>query len=72
MDNFASISPDKIYSKLISESINRNEALALLISLVEESTDGKILVGMTTNVNDVINVGYKFKIIKHILNTMGF
>lgn len=42
MGNFASISPDRIYSKLISESINKNEALALLISLVEESTDAKI------------------------------
>ena len=42
MGNFASISPDRIYSKLISESINKNEALAQLISLVEESIDAKI------------------------------
>ena len=40
--------------------------------IVEDCSEGKILVGMTTNVNDVINVGYKFKIIKHILKTMGF
>jgi len=42
MDNFASISPDRIYSKPISESINKNEALAQLIFLVEESIDAKI------------------------------
>lgn len=40
--------------------------------IVEGESEGKILIGMTTNVNDVMNVAYKFKIIKHILATMGF
>ncbi|MFX1453101.1 MAG: hypothetical protein ACFFCM_19860 [Promethearchaeota archaeon] len=42
MPNFTSINPDMIYSKLIDEHINKNEALALLISLVEESNDPHI------------------------------
>ena len=42
MGIFPSLSPDKIYSKLISESITKNEALAHLISLVEESADANI------------------------------
>ncbi|MFX1338804.1 MAG: hypothetical protein ACFFDK_09360 [Promethearchaeota archaeon] len=36
------IEPEKIYSNLINENINKNEALAQLISLVEESSDAKI------------------------------
>jgi len=65
------------FPRVIYEMINSEEEIKALNAevvqiIVEESTDGKILVGMTTNVNDVINVGYKFKIIKHILNTMGF
>ena len=65
------------FPRVIYEMINSDEEIKALNAevvqiIVEESSDGKILVGMTTNVNDVINVGYKFKIIKHILNTMGF
>ena len=65
------------FPRVIYEMINSDEEIKALNAevvqiIVEESMDGKILVGMTTNVNDVINVGYKFKIIKHILNTMGF
>ncbi|MCE7743482.1 MAG: hypothetical protein GOP50_13615 [Candidatus Heimdallarchaeota archaeon] len=65
------------FPRVIFEMINSDDEIKALNAevvqiIVEESSDGKILVGMTTNVNDVINVGYKFKIIKHILNTMGF
>ncbi len=65
------------FPRVIYEMINSDDEIKALNAevvqiIVEESADGKILVGMTTNVNDVINVGYKFKIIKHILNTMGF
>lgn len=42
MDNFTPINPDKIYSKLISETIKKKEALTQLISLVEENIDVKI------------------------------
>ncbi|MHA1197978.1 MAG: hypothetical protein ACTSQF_01290 [Candidatus Heimdallarchaeaceae archaeon] len=65
------------FPRVIYEMINSDDEIKALNAevvqiIVEESSDGKILIGMTTNVNDVINVGYKFKIIKHILNTMGF
>ena len=64
-------------SEVIYEMINSEEDIKALNAevvqiIVEDCSEGKILVGMTTNVNDVINVGYKFKIIKHILKTMGF
>jgi len=70
----------KEFTDLISRAADRikseNEIKALNAEvvqiIVEDCTDGKLLVGMTTDVNDVINVGYKFKIVKHILHTMGF
>lgn len=65
------------FPRVIYEMINSEEDIKALNAevvqiIVEDCSEGKILVGMTTNVNDVINVGYKFKIIKHILKTMGF
>ena len=42
MGTFPPLNSDEIYSKLNSGSINKNEALAHLISLVEESTDANI------------------------------
>ena len=65
------------FPRVIYEMINSEEDIKALNAevvqiIVEDCSEGRILVGMTTNVNDVINVGYKFKIIKHILKTMGF
>ncbi len=62
---------------VIYEMINSTEEIKALNAevvqiIIEDCDEGRILIGMTTNVNDVINVGYKFKIIKHILRTMGF
>lgn len=65
------------YPRVIFEMIQSEEEIKFLNAgvvqiIVESCLEGKILVGMTTNVNDVMNVAYKFKIIKHILDTMGF
>ena len=65
------------YPRVIYEMIQSKEEINFLNAgvvqiIVESCLEGKILVGMTTNVNDVMNVAYKFKIIKHILDTMGF
>ncbi|MHA1202143.1 MAG: hypothetical protein ACTSQ4_06460 [Candidatus Heimdallarchaeaceae archaeon] len=65
------------YPRVIFEMIQSKEEIKFLNAgvvqiIVESCLEGKILVGMTTNVNDVMNVAYKFKIIKHILDTMGF
>ncbi len=65
------------YPSVIYEMIQSKEEIKFLNAgvvqiIVEGCSEGKILVGMTTNVNDVMNVAYKFKIIKHILDTMGF
>jgi hypothetical protein len=65
------------FPRVIYEMIQSKEEIKFLNAgvvqiIVEACSEGKILVGMTTNVNDVMNVAYKFKIIKHILDTMGF
>lgn len=65
------------YPRVIYEMIQSEEEIKFLNAgvvqiIVESCLEGKILIGMTTNVNDVMNVAYKFKIIKHILDTMGF
>lgn len=65
------------YPRVIYEMIQSTEEIKFLNAgivqiIVEGCSEGKILIGMTTNVNDVMNVAYKFKIIKHILDTMGF
>ena len=65
------------FPKVIYEMINSEDEIKALNAgvvqiIVEDCSEGKILVGMTTNVHDVMNVGYKFKIIKHILKSMGF
>ena len=53
MGTLPSLSPDKIYSKLISESINKNEALKHLISLIEESTDANIRIRSLEIINKI-------------------
>ncbi len=65
------------YPRVIFEMLQSEEEIKFLNAgvvqiIVESCLEDKILVGMTTNVNDVMNVAYKFKIIKHILDTMGF
>jgi len=65
------------YPRVIFEMIQSEEEIKFLNAgvvqiIVESCLEDKILVGMTTNVNDVMNIAYKFKIIKHILDTMGF
>ncbi|MHA1621097.1 MAG: hypothetical protein ACTSVO_03060 [Candidatus Heimdallarchaeaceae archaeon] len=65
------------YPRVIFEMIQSEDDIKFLNAgvvqiIVESCLEGKILVGMTTNVNDVLHVAYKFKIIKHILDTMGF
>ena len=64
--------PRVIYEMIKSENEIKALNAEVVQIIVEDCTDGKLLVGMTTDVNDVINVGYKFKIVKHILHTMGF
>ncbi len=53
MGTFPSLNPDEIYSKLISDIINKNEALAYLISLVEESTDANIRIRCLEIINKI-------------------
>ncbi|MEE9411189.1 MAG: hypothetical protein V3V41_09705 [Candidatus Heimdallarchaeota archaeon] len=65
------------FPRVIYEMINSKDEIKALNAdvvqiIIEDCSEGRILIGMTTNVNDVINVGYKFKIVKHILRTMGF
>ena len=65
------------YPRVIYEMVQSEEEIKFLNAgvvqiIVEGCSEGRTLIGMTTNVNDVMNVAYKFKIIKHILNTMGF
>lgn len=65
------------FPRVIHEMVNSAENIKFLNAeiiqiIVEDCGEGKLLLGMTTNVNDVINVAYKFKIVKHILSTMGF
>ena len=65
------------YPRVIYEMIQSKEEIKFLNAgvvqiIVESCLESKILIGMTTNVNDVMNVAYKFKIIKQVLNTMGF
>ena len=65
------------FPRVIYEMINSEDEIKALNAgvvqiIVEDCSEGRILVGMTTNVHDVLNVGYKFKIIKHIQRTMGF
>lgn len=64
--------PRVIYEMVKSEEEIKALNAGVVQIIVEDCSEGKLLIGMTTNVNDVINVGYKFKIVKHILNTMGF
>ncbi|MCG3225573.1 MAG: hypothetical protein H7645_01535 [Candidatus Heimdallarchaeota archaeon] len=64
--------PRVIYEMIRSEDEIKALNAGVVQIIVEDCSEGKLLIGMTTNVNDVINVGYKFKIVKHILNTMGF
>ena len=64
--------PRVIYEMIKSEDEIKALNAGVVQIIVEDCSEGKLLIGMTTDVNDVINVGYKFKIVKHILNTMGF
>ncbi|MCG3220506.1 MAG: hypothetical protein H7641_03915 [Candidatus Heimdallarchaeota archaeon] len=64
--------PRVIYEMIRSEDEIKALNAGVVQIIVEDCSEGRLLIGMTTNVNDVINVGYKFKIVKHILNTMGF
>ncbi|MHA1827684.1 MAG: hypothetical protein ACTSX6_03445 [Candidatus Heimdallarchaeaceae archaeon] len=65
------------FPRVIHEMVNSKEEIKFLNAeiiqiIVEDCSDGKILIGMTTNIDDVISVAYKFKIIKQVLHTMGF
>ena len=64
--------PRVIYEMIRSEEEIKALNAGVVQIIVEDCSEGKLLIGMNTDVNDVINVGYKFKIVKHILNTMGF
>lgn len=64
------------FPKVINEMVHSKDNIKVLNAevvqiIVEECYDGRILIGMTTNVSDVINVAYKFKIIKIVLKNMG-
>ncbi|MHA2309528.1 MAG: hypothetical protein ACXABJ_09645, partial [Candidatus Heimdallarchaeaceae archaeon] len=60
--------PRVIYEMIRSEDEIKALNAGVVQIIVEDCSEGKLLIGMTTNTNDVINVGYKFKIVKHILN----
>ena len=65
------------FPRVIQEMLNSLEDIKVLnaevVQIIDENChDGKLLIGMTTNDNDVMKVGYKFKIVKHVIQTIGF
>ncbi|MHA1415190.1 MAG: hypothetical protein ACTSRR_02910 [Candidatus Heimdallarchaeaceae archaeon] len=65
------------HPKAINEMLQSKEDLKMLDAgivqiILEDLTEGKILIGITTNKDDVFNVGYKIKIAKFIIKQFGF
>ena len=65
------------HPKAINEMLHSKEDLKMLDAgiiqiILEDLTDGKILIGITTNKDDVYNIGYKIKIARFIIKQFGF
>ncbi|UJG44826.1 MAG: hypothetical protein K9W46_06480 [Candidatus Heimdallarchaeum endolithica] len=65
------------HQKAINEMLHSKEDLKMLDAgiiqiILEDLTDGKIIIGITTNKDDVYNVGYKIKIARFIIKQFGF
>ena len=65
------------FPRVISEMLRSTEEIKVLNAevvqiIVEDCHYGRILIGMTTSPDDVMNLGFRLKIMRHVIYNIGF